>query len=119
LPGNEFSVNQKGDVILRKTLDFESREFYSFSINVDDGRKNDSAVVNVTVLNINDWDPRFKYPQYEYFVEEEEVFEGRILGKLDVHDGDKGDKVILELRGPFARAFEINNQAELIIKDLR
>lgn len=119
MPGNEFSVSQKGDVILRKSLDFESSEFYSFLVNVNDGRKNDSATVNITVLNINDWDPRFRYPQYEYFLEEEEVFEGRILGKLDVHDGDKGDKVVLELRGPFARAFDINSQAELTIKDLR
>ena len=27
-----------------------------------------TALVNITVLNINDWDPRFRYPQYEFFV---------------------------------------------------
>jgi hypothetical protein len=52
-------VSQKGDVILRKTLDFERIENYSFVVHVTDGRKNDSAKVNISILNINDWDPRF------------------------------------------------------------
>ena len=119
MPGNEFTVSQKGDVILRKTLDFEIIENFSFVVKVSDGRRNDSAKVNVSVININDWDPRFKYPQYEYFVEEKDLFEGFVLGNLEVFDGDKGDKVILELRGSFARMFDVNRQGELIIKDLR
>ncbi len=35
----------------------------SLTVQVTDGRRNDSARVNVSVININDWDPRFKYPQ--------------------------------------------------------
>ena len=82
MPGNEFTVSQKGDVILRKSLDFERVESYSFVVHITDGKKNDSAKVNISVLNINDWDPRFKYPQYEFFVEEKDVFEGFLLGNL-------------------------------------
>jgi hypothetical protein len=40
-------------------MDFERIENYSFVVHVTDGRKNDSAKVNISILNINDWDPRF------------------------------------------------------------
>ena len=104
---------------MRKTLDFEIVQNFSFVVKVTDGRRNDSARVNVSVININDWDPRFKYPQYEFFVDENDVFDGFVMGTLEVFDGDKGDKISLELRGPFARIFDISRQGELIIKDIR
>ena len=104
---------------MRKTLDFEIVENFSFVVKVTDGRRNDSARVNVSVININDWDPRFKYPQYEFFVDENDVFDGFVMGTLEVFDGDKGDKISLELRGPIARIFDISRQGELIIKDIR
>jgi hypothetical protein len=66
LPGNEFTVSQKGDVILRKSLDFERIENYSFVVHVTDGRRNDSARVNISILNINDWDPRLLSLKYGY-----------------------------------------------------
>jgi hypothetical protein len=62
---------------------------------------------------------RFKYPQYEFFVDEADVFEGFVLGNMEVFDGDKGDKVTMELRGPFSRVFEVNRQGDLIIKELK
>ena len=71
------------------------------------------------MLNINDWDPRFKYPQYEFYVPEKDKKVGHIVGKLEVHDGDEGDSVTLELKGSFARVFTINKKGQLIIQDLR
>ena len=44
---------QKGEVILRKEIDFEHVEKYSFVVDANDGRKNDSATVNVSLININ------------------------------------------------------------------
>ena len=90
-----------------------------FQVYVTDGKKNDSARVNVTVLNINDWDPRFKYPQYEFYVPQKDMRVGHVVGQLKVHDGDVGDSVTLELKGSFARVFAINNKGQLIINDLR
>ena len=92
---------------------------FIFKVYVTDGRKNDSARVNVSVLNINDWDPRFKYPQYEFYVPQKDKKVGHIVGKLEVHDGDEGDSVTLELKGSFARVFTINKKGQLIIQDLR
>jgi len=104
---------------LRKSLDYEVVEFLSFNVTTFDGKKNDSAQVNITVININDWDPRFRYPQYEFYINEEDLFEGLILGELEVHDGDKGDRVLMEIRGPSARAFHLNPSGELVLNDLR
>ena len=98
--------------------DFEAVEGYSFDVVATDGRRNDTAAVNVTLLNINDWDPRFKYPQYEFYVSAEDAFEGFVVGTLEAHDGDKGDKVTLDIKGPNARVFKISSRGELIITDL-
>ena len=77
LANQEFSISAKGDVILRKTVDFEQQESYNFTVYISDGRRNDSASVVVSLLNINDWDPRFKYPQYEFYVDSENTFKGK------------------------------------------
>ena len=119
LPGKEFGVNERGEVILRKEIDFEHVEGYTFVVDANDGRKNDSATVNVTLININDWDPRFKYPEYEWEVSAEDRFEGFKIGVLEVHDGDKGDSVTMDVRGPHARAFRVSSRGELQIHNLR
>ncbi|CAB4054632.1 unnamed protein product [Lepeophtheirus salmonis] len=113
-----FSVNQKGEVILRKSMDYENKESHIFEVIATDGRRNDSALVNISLLNINDWDPRFRYPQYEFFVPAGNDFNGYNVGVLDVHDGDKGDYVSLEVKGPYARAFDISNSGELSLRDI-
>jgi hypothetical protein len=65
--------------------------------------QNDTATVNISVLNINDWDPRFRYPQYEFFVSNTEVSAGDVVGRVEAADGDRGDFITLSLRGPGAR----------------
>ncbi len=119
LPGGEFTVNQKGEVVLRKRVDFETQERYEFVVHATDGRRNDSAAVNVSLININDWAPKFTYPQYEFFVAAEDTYNGFKIGKLEVHDGDKGEKVSLEITGPHARVFRIDSRGELEVHDLR
>lgn len=78
--------------------------------------QNDTASLNITVANVNEWEPRFRYPQYEFRVDAppsegdemddmEKMNRMGLLpvGKLDVFDGDKADTVTLSLRGPDAR----------------
>ncbi|XP_039300671.1 cadherin-87A-like, partial [Nilaparvata lugens] len=91
--------------------------------------KNATANVNISVLNVNDWDPRFRYPQYEFFVpeiprergevrEDEEGEAGLMVGKVEAADGDRGDFITLSLRGPAARMFTIDDSGQIRIKDL-
>lgn len=59
--------------------------------------------------NVNEWEPRFRFPQYSFRVEPPaaEAAEAPLgllpVGKLDAFDGDKADTVTLSLRGPDAR----------------
>lgn len=66
---------------------------------------------------MNDWDPRFRYPQYDFFVSEAGIEPGAVVGRIEAADGDRGDYVSLELRGPAAVLFDINNDGEIILLD--
>ena len=61
--------------------------------------QNDTASVNVTVLNVNDWDPRFELAEYEFIVTESALPTGAIIGRVRVDDGDAGDRVSFQLKG--------------------
>ncbi|CAB0006050.1 unnamed protein product [Nesidiocoris tenuis] len=103
-----FSVLPSGDIVLRKHLDYETEDTYLFQVFATDGITNASAAVNVTVLNVNDWDPRFRFPQYEFFVPDlgdlgEAGNELVAVGMVEAADGDRGDKITLSLQGPAAK----------------
>ena len=68
LPNKEFSISRDGDLVLDKALDFETQTLFSFYVIVTDGVTNDEAEVSIRVLNVNDWNPEFRYPEYEFFV---------------------------------------------------
>ena len=48
LPGKEFSVSQRGDIVLRKHLDYETTEGYSFRVVATDGQYNETTRVNIS-----------------------------------------------------------------------
>nr|CAD7428748.1 unnamed protein product [Timema monikensis] len=116
-PG-KFAITSAGDIILQQPLDYETEEGYSFLVHVTDGRMNDSASINISVLNVNDWDPRFRYPQYEFFITDTQIMEGDMVGRVEAADGDRGDFIIMSLRGPSARMFDITESGDIILVDL-
>ncbi|XP_076238326.1 protocadherin Fat 4-like Cad96Ca [Calliopsis andreniformis] len=111
-----FSITNSGELILKGTLDYERRVQHSFLVHVTDGHHNDTSRVNVTVEDVNEWEPRFRHPRYEFHAAT--LKEGSIVGKLEAADGDRDDKVSLSLRGPDARSFEIRDSGELILRSL-
>ncbi|KAF6212648.1 hypothetical protein GE061_013174 [Apolygus lucorum] len=119
-----FSVLPSGDIVLRKHLDYETEDTYLFQVFATDGTMNASAAVNITVLNVNDWDPRFRFPQYEFFVPELNnqndlgVGETVPVGMVEAADGDRGDKVTLSLQGSAARMFSIDQDGIIRITDV-
>ena len=118
LPGREFSVSSRGEVILRKTVDFETRESYEFSVMASDGWYNDTTRVRINLININDWDPRFRHPEYAFYVSRENMVSGHKVGEVEVHDGDKGDHLRLDIMGAFSRVFRVTPKGELLIRDM-
>ncbi|XP_050523125.1 protocadherin Fat 4 [Daktulosphaira vitifoliae] len=116
-----FSVTVNGDITLKKTLDYETMDNYIFYVYATDSFMNTSAFINITVLNVNDWDPRFRYPQYEFFVPDislSELLPGTVIGKVEAADGDRGDRVSLALRGPESRLFTIEDSGDIVLGDL-
>ncbi|XP_063224193.1 protocadherin Fat 4 [Bacillus rossius redtenbacheri] len=114
---SRFAVSASGDVLLRRPLDFEAEDRYAFLVHVSDGRANDSALVNISVLNVNDWDPRFRYPQYEFFAEAG-VAPGDVVGRVEAADGDRGDSVTISLAGPAARMFYVTESGDIVVSDI-
>ncbi|XP_067014510.2 protocadherin beta-6 isoform X2 [Anabrus simplex] len=113
-----FGVTPSGEIELRQSLDYETQDSYSFVVHASDGRTNASTRVNVSVLNVNDWDPRFRYPQYEFYVNSPSIRPGDVVGRVEAADGDRGDYVTLSLRGPAAKIFGVNEAGEIFITDM-
>lgn len=119
--GERFSISRQGDIILTQCLDYETEDSYKFTVYASDSLMTTSAAVNVTVLNVNDWDPRFRYPQYEFFLPHvplSDLRPGKVIGKVEAADGDKGDSVTLSLRGPYEKMFSINDSGLISIADV-
>lgn len=59
--------------------------------------------MNVTVLDINDWDPQFELAEYEFMVTESVLPVGSVIGHIRVEDGDAGDRISFQLKGSESR----------------
>lgn len=115
---DKFAINSAGEVVLRRALDYETKDSYHYQVMLTDGVTNDTASVNISVMNVNEWEPRFKYPQYEFRVEEEATDDTELLpiGKLDVFDGDKLDTVTLTLRGSGSEMLYVNSSGDMFLR---
>ena len=91
------SVGRRGELILNQPLDYETTDFYKFKVFVTDGHFNDTTNVEIQVLNVNDWEPRFRYPVYEFFINNNDYMSN--FGRIEVADGDKNDSLTLTLSG--------------------
>ncbi|XP_045515064.1 protocadherin-like wing polarity protein stan isoform X1 [Pieris brassicae] len=123
----KFAINSLGEVLLRKSLDYETAATYYYQVMVTDGATNDTASLNITVDNVNEWEPRFRYPLYEFRADldsEQDGLNGQSgasaglikVGQLDVYDGDAQDSVTLTLRGLHAPFFYVNAAGELFLR---
>ncbi|XP_047488094.1 protocadherin Fat 1-like [Penaeus chinensis] len=113
-----FGISSSGQIILEFELDYELKQEYNLLIYVSDGEFNDTATLRVQVLNVNDWDPRFRYPQYEFYVTSTTLRPGDAVGTIEVADGDRGDQITLTVMGEDARMFAISSDGELRVRDL-
>jgi hypothetical protein len=109
-----FAINTKGELSLRKKLDYEDKPEYVFKVFATDGITNDSSVVNVSVQDVNEWEPRFRYPHYEFFVRGQP---NELIGRIEAADGDKNDKLTLTLSGVNASIFFITPTGELRLRE--
>lgn len=112
-----FYVGTYGELILKRTLDYEQQTQHIFHVIASDGVYNTTAKVNVTVEDVNDWEPRFREAHYTFNVPPMSNFDKPMaLGKLEVADGDRNDQINLQLRGIHSKYFNIDSRGILWMK---
>jgi hypothetical protein len=118
-----FEIGQYGDVILRKHLDFEKVTKHIMHVTViDDQLNNATSQVVVDVMNVNDWDPRFRQPYYRFKLPSRESLNDSYsipmkVGKIEAADGDVGDKISFNLRGQNSGLFSIDSYGMIWLKE--
>lgn len=112
-----FRIGPLGEVILQKPLDYENQTKHQFQVLGSDGVSNASAEVVIDVLDVNDWEPRFRETTYDFsipkFVDNSRPYP---LGKLEAADGDRFDKVNLDLKGSYSEYFQIDPNGMLWLR---
>lgn len=63
--------------------------------------------------DVNEWEPRFRYPHYEFFVSGQP---NELIGRIEAADGDKTDKLTLTLSGANSTTFFITPTGELRLR---
>lgn len=117
IAANRFSMGALGEIILQQPLDYEKSPQHTFTVMATDGISNATTEVNIDVMDVNDWEPRFRESHYE-FVVSKNVNEPMPLGKLEAADGDKNDAVSLVIRGAHAHYFDVDNEGMLWMKQM-
>ena len=110
----EFDSEINGILQVGETLDYETVTSYSFDITVrDTGGQNDTAMVNVKVVDVNDNRPTFEGTNYNFTIVEESNTR-LIVGMVTASDDDSGENQIftyhIESSNPSGSFFIINNQ---------
>ena len=89
--GNDFRVHPSTGVIrANREFDFETKEEYRFHVIAEDRgnpRRSASAVVMITVLDVNDEPPRFTRPTYTFHVRENDQ-PHKTIGAVSANDRD-------------------------------
>ncbi|ALC46902.1 Cad96Cb [Drosophila busckii] len=119
-----FSVGSLGELVLAKPLDYEKMTKHEFQVVASDGLTNSTtAEVTLEVIDVNDWEPRFRETHYEFMVPKSQSlqsrtdsFEGVLIGKVEAADGDRNDKLELTLRGQHAGLFEIDSTGNIYMR---
>lgn len=63
-----FNVGSLGEVVLSKPLDYEKMTRHDFQVFATDGMTNATAELSLEVIDVNDWEPRFRETHYEFVV---------------------------------------------------
>lgn len=107
-----------GEVMIAKPPDYEVKKHFIFHVTVSDGQQNDITTVNITVLDINDHNPKFLQSSYFFEVNNPLIRTGTVLGKIKASDEDIENTIMFSLYGFHANAFSITSLGEIQIVNI-
>lgn len=111
---NYFRINSLGEIILNRQLDFEENKLHKFQVVAYDGGRNTTAEIEIEVIDVNEWEPRFRQPNYDFTLPKYFNLTKPIsLGKLEAADGDRNDKISISIHGDLADHFHIDGENRL------
>lgn len=93
------------------------RQNTRFQVLASDNVANATAEVIIDVLDVNDWEPRFRQHNYDFVIPKAvDLTQPFPLGKLIAADGDRHDKVHIDLRGSQSDFFHIDPDGMLWLR---
>lgn len=114
-----FTLGELGELILRNPLDYEKRTRHLFGVMASDIYGNNATtVIQIDVIDVNDWEPRFRQNMYEFVIPKNsgDDAEPIPLGKLEAADGDRNDLISISIRGAHAHLFHVDSFGTLWLK---
>jgi hypothetical protein len=118
---DKFTINEKGEIYLRSSIDRESQDKYHFLVTVSDGYFQTSITVDVQILDINDCKPQWKNPsenETKLIVNRDLISIGTRILKLHAIDRDEisnGNGLVSYLIEENYNFLALLNNDELII----
>ncbi|XP_003384857.1 PREDICTED: protocadherin Fat 4-like [Amphimedon queenslandica] len=87
---NYFNITSEGQVITTGPLDYESVTVYTLTVHCSDGGSTPAeAIVQVSVLPVNEFKPVFEMSSYSFSISESESV-GSTIGNVSATDADGG-----------------------------
>ncbi|XP_039445522.1 cadherin-89D [Culex pipiens pallens] len=113
-----FSVDNKFNIILIKALDYESNRNHKFTVELFDNSKLlATAEIFIEVTDVNDWDPRFRKPQYVFTADNADQIQSPVLlGIVEAADGDPNDVLTYSIHGEEANLFSVDSRGGIWLK---
>ena len=93
-----FTIDTNGGLVLRSSLDYETRISYIIPIQVSDGTFVANSSVYVMVTSVNEHTPVFTQQTYDCLVPENSLFGTRLLCNIQATDRDNGNDGVVNYR---------------------
>ncbi|GAB6021518.1 hypothetical protein CHUAL_004123 [Chamberlinius hualienensis] len=114
----QFEINQSGDLILKKPMDFEVNQKIVLEATVISGSMKDTTRVELQMINVNEHDPKFNSGLFRFRASARSIETSQAIGRIPAEDADLNDHVTISLMGPNARAFRIDQDGNLFVKNV-
>lgn len=116
---NYFEIQENGDILVKKPLDYEISPQLSFRVMASNDKHNDVAQVYISLINVNDNSPQFTQIYYHFYVNEGRNRSNNLyVGQLNATDNDMTDNLTFNVEKPLDELFFIDEQGKLFIENL-
>ena len=89
---DKFTINQRGELFLRASIDREEEDMYELLAIVSDGYFQRSIPVTIHILDVNDCQPHWKRPSANHtflIINKDQMTPGTMLLKFEATDADE------------------------------